>query len=152
MFLRKIYYQLGINKICDNIKDKYKFDFGLNKIVECLVFSLIIWPSSKLSTFQQSKKFIGNYDFDIQHIYSALSYLSKELDTIQKQLFDYNNKVINRIYKVIYYDCTNYFFYTEQKKIIFNWYKSPTSTTTFSTNRLIYGCRRLPIRYEHKSW
>lgn len=114
LFLRKIYYHLGINKICENIKEKYKFDFDLNKIVECLVFSRIIWPSSKLSTYQQSKKFIGNYDFDIQHVYRTLSYLSKELDTIQKQLFDYSNKVIDRNYKVIYYDCTNYFFYTEE--------------------------------------
>ena len=91
LFLRKIYYDLGINKICENIKNKYKFTFDLSTIVECLVFARIIWPSSKL-----------------------LSYLAKELDTIQKELFDNSNKVIDRNYKVIYYDCTNYSFYTEE--------------------------------------
>lgn len=114
LFLRKIYYELGIDKICENIRKKYHFTFDINQIVECLVFARIIWPSSKLSTFEQSKKFIGNYNFDIQHIYRTLSYLSKEIDNVQKDLFDYSNKVIDRNYKVIYYDCTNYFFYTEE--------------------------------------
>ncbi len=114
LFLRKVYYELGINKICENIKNKYKFAFDINSVVECLVFARIIWPSSKLSTFEQSRKFLGNYDFDLQHIYRALTYLSKEMNTIQKELFDNSNKVIDRNYKVIYYDCTNYFFYTEE--------------------------------------
>lgn len=114
LFLRKIYYDLGINKICNNIKNKYKFSFDINSIVECLLFSRIIWPSSKLSTYEQSKKFIGDYNFDLQHIYRSLTYLSKEIDNIQKELFDNSNKLIDRNYKVIYYDCTNYFFYTEE--------------------------------------
>ena len=33
---------------------------------------------------------------------------------MKKDLFNYSNKVIGRNYKVIYYDCTNYFFYTEK--------------------------------------
>lgn len=114
LFLRKIYYDLKIDKICDNIKNKYNFTFDINQVVESLVFSRIVWPSSKLSTYKQSRKFIGNYDYDIQHVYRTLTYLSKEIDNIQKQLFDYSNKVIDRNYKVIYYDCTNYFFYTDE--------------------------------------
>jgi len=114
LFLRKIYYELGINKICNHIKEKYNFKFDINSIVECLVFARVIWPTSKLSTYEQSKKFLGNYNFDIQHVYRTLSYLSSEIDNIQEELFDYSNKVIDRNYQVIYYDCTNYFFYTEE--------------------------------------
>ena len=114
LFLRKIYYELGINKICENIKNKYRFTFDLNSIVECLVFARIIWPSSKLSTYEQSRKFIGNYDFNLQHVYRSLTYLALEIDNIQKELFDNSNRVIDRNYKVIYYDCTNYSFYTEE--------------------------------------
>ena len=114
LFLRKIYYELGINKICNHIKETYNFKFDINSIVECLVFARVIWPSSKLSTYEQSKKFLGNYSFDIQHVYRTLSYLSSEIDKIQEELFDYSNKVIDRNYQVIYYDCTNYFFYTEE--------------------------------------
>ena len=114
LFLRKIYYDLGINKICENIKNKYKFTFDINSVVECLVFARIIWPSSKLSTFEQSRGFIGNYNFDLQHVYRTLTYLAKEIEMIQKELFNNSNKIIKRNYKVIYYDCTNYFFYTEE--------------------------------------
>lgn len=114
IFLRKIYYILGLDKICEDIKSKYKFKFDINSILECLVFARIIWPSSKLSTYEQSRKFIGNYNFDLQHVYRSLSYLSKEMNYIQKELFNYSNKVIDRNYKVIYYDCTNFFFYTEE--------------------------------------
>ena len=114
LFLRKIYYKLKLNEICENLKRKYNFTFDINSVVECLVFARVIWPSSKLSTYEQSRKFVGNYNFDIQHVYRTLSYLSKEINTIQKELFDYSNKVIDRNYKVIYYDCTNYFFYTEE--------------------------------------
>lgn len=113
-FLRKIYYDLGIDKIAQNIQNKYKFTFDINSILECLLYARIIWPSSKLSTYEQSRKFIGNYNFDLQHVYRTLSYLSKEIDNIQKELFDNSNKIIDRNYKVIYYDCTNYFFYTEE--------------------------------------
>ena len=116
LFLKKAYYELGMNKIFENIKNKYNFTFDINSIVECLVFARIIWPSSKLSTYEQSKKFIGNYNFDIQHVYRTLTYLANEIDNIQKDLFDYSNKVIDRNYKVIYYDCTNYFFYTEENE------------------------------------
>lgn len=114
LFLRKIYYDLGIDKICKNIQEKYSFKFDINSIVECLVFARIIWPASKLSTFEQSRKFIGDYNFELQHVYRTLSYLAKEMDNIQKELFDNSNKIIDRNYKVIYYDCTNYFFYTEE--------------------------------------
>lgn len=114
MFLRKIYYELGFDKIFKNISDKYKFNFDINTIVECLIFGRIIWPSSKLSTYKQSKKFIGNYDFELQHVYRTLQYLSKEIDNIQKDLFNYSKQVMSRDFRVIYYDCTNYFFYTEE--------------------------------------
>lgn len=114
LFLLKAYHDLGINKITQNISDKYKFEFDLNSVVECLVYSRIIWPASKLSTYNQSRNFLGNYSFDIQHVYRSLEYLAKEFNNIQKDLFEYSNKIINRNYKVFYYDCTNFFFYTEE--------------------------------------
>ena len=114
LFLRKIYYDLGINKIFKEIQNKYKFNFDINSIVECLVFARIIWPSSKLSTYNQSKRFIGNYNFEIQHVYRTLQYLAKEIDNIQKDLFNYSKNTMNRDFRVVYYDCTNYFFYTEE--------------------------------------
>ena len=114
LFLKDIYYSLKLNEMCDEIENKYQFKFKLNEILESLVYARILWPSSKLSTCKQSEKFIEKPNFEYQHVLRSLSYLAKEFDYIQKFLFDNSNKVINRNYKIIYYDCTNFFFYTEE--------------------------------------
>lgn len=114
LFLKDIYYSLSLDKMCNEIQDKYQFKFNLNEILECLIYARILWPSSKLSTYEQANKFVEKPSFEYQHIIRALSYFAKEFDEIQKFLFNSSNKVMDRNYKVIYYDCTNFFFYTEE--------------------------------------
>lgn len=113
LFLQDIYYELGINKICDVISRKYKFTFDLNDILSRLVYSRIIYPASKLSTLKASKKFIEQHDFDIQHVYRALEVLAKEKDYIQAELYKNSLDVSKRNTGVLYYDLTNYFFEIE---------------------------------------
>ena len=114
LFLQSIYYSIGIDKICNKIEEKYKFTFDLNEVLSNLIYSRIIWPASKLSTYRQSQNFLEKPSFELQHIYRALQYLSQEFDLIQEELFSNSSKIIDRNYKVIYYDCTNFFFYTEE--------------------------------------
>lgn len=44
LFSQKIYYSLGINNICNEIKDKYQFHYDLNNILSNLIYSRIIYP------------------------------------------------------------------------------------------------------------
>lgn len=110
LFLKKLYNQLKINDICDSIQDKYQFHFELNEILSYLVFARIIYPSSKLETFKQCQNFIEQPTFKLHDEYRALSYIAENMDYIQEQLFNNSKNVIKRNSKVIYYDCTNYFF------------------------------------------
>ena len=110
LFLKKLYNQLKINDICDSIQDKYQFHFDLNEILSYLVFARIIYPSSKLETFKQCQNFIEQPTFKLHDEYRALSYTAENMDYIQEQLFNNSKNVIKRNSKVIYYDCTNYFF------------------------------------------
>ena len=110
LFLKKLYNQLKINDICDSIQDKYQFHFDLNEILSYLVFARIIYPSSKLETFKQCQNFIEQPTFKLHDEYRALSYIAENMDYIQEQLFNNSKNVIKRNSKVIYYDCTNYFF------------------------------------------
>ena len=110
LFLEKIYNKLDIKNICENIQNKYKFHFDLNEILSYLVFARIIYPSSKLETFKQCQNFIEQPTFKLHDEYRALSYIANNMDYIQKELFNNSKKVINRNSRVIYYDCTNYFF------------------------------------------
>ena len=115
LFLQKIYYELGLHKICKDISDKYKFTYNLNSILSRLIYGRIIYPSSKLATFDLSKKFIEQPEFELQHIYRALEVLAEETDFIQSELYKNSIKVCQRNKGILYYDCTNYFFEIEQE-------------------------------------
>ena len=110
IFLEKLYYQLKLNKICDEIQNKYKFQFDLNEILSYLIYARIVYPSSKLETFKQCQNFIKQPSFKLHDEYRALSYIAENMDFIQEQLFNNSKNVIKRNSSVIYYDCTNYFF------------------------------------------
>ena len=110
LFLEKIYNQLNIKYICDSIQNKYQFHFDLNEILSYLVYARIIYPSSKLETFNQCKNFIKQPSFELHDEYRSLNYIAQNMDYIQEQLFINSKKIMNRNSKVIYYDCTNYFF------------------------------------------
>lgn len=110
LFLEKLYNQLKIKDICDTIQDKYQFHFNLNEILSYLIYARIIYPSSKLETFKQCQNFIEQPKFNLHDEYRALSYIAENMDYIQEELFNNSKKIIKRNSKVIYYDCTNYFF------------------------------------------
>lgn len=113
-FLEKIYYGLQLDKICENITDKYQFKYDLNSILSRLIYGRIIFPSSKLAVNELSKKFIEQPNFELQHIYRALEVISKENDFIQLELYKNSLKFSKRNTGVLYYDCTNYFFEIEE--------------------------------------
>ena len=114
LFLQKIYHDLGLHEICKTITKKYKFEYDLNSILSRLLYSRIMFPASKLATFDISKKYIEQPEFELHHIYRALSLLALEMDNIQSSVYKNSLKTINRRTGVIYYDCTNYFFETEE--------------------------------------
>jgi len=69
LFLQKIYHELKLNKLCKEISLKYKFTFNLDSVLSRLLYARIIYPFSKLATFQLSTKFIEQPDFELKHIY-----------------------------------------------------------------------------------
>lgn len=75
-----------------------------------LIYGRILFPSSKLSCYEQSTKLYEQPNFELQHIYRALDVLAKESDNIQATLYKNSKRIIKRKTGVLYYDCTNYFF------------------------------------------
>lgn len=113
LFLQDIYYSLGLNNICKNIADRYQFKYDLNDIMSKLIYSRIIYPSSKLKTLELSKNFIEQPKFDYQHILRSLEVIAKESDFIQSELYKNSLNYSKRNDKVLFYDCTNYYFEIE---------------------------------------
>lgn len=114
LFIKKLYYQLGLNNTCNDIQERYQFHFDLNEILSYLIYARIIFPSSKLETFKQCQNFMEQPKFKLHDEYRALSYIAENTDYIQEQLFNNSKKIIERNSKIIYYDCTNYFFEIDQ--------------------------------------
>ena len=114
LFLQNIYYSLGLDKICKNISEKYRIKYDLNSILSNLIYTRIIEPSSKLSSFEAAKKFIEQPNYELHDIYRALEVISKETEFIEAEVYKNSLDVVNRNTKILYYDCTNYFFEIEQ--------------------------------------
>ena len=113
LFLQDIYYKLGLNQICNDITDKYQFKFDLNDILSKLIYSRILFPASKLKTLDLSKEFLEQPNFDYQHIERSLPIFCKENDFIQSELYKNSKKYAPRNNRILYYDCTNFFFELE---------------------------------------
>ena len=115
LFLQQIYYQLGLPSICRKIKKENSFEYDLDNILSRLIYGRILFPSSKLSCFEQSEKLIEEPQFDLHQIYRALTTLSKNADMIQAELYKRSKKLVKRKTGVLFYDCTNYFFEMEHE-------------------------------------
>lgn len=114
LFLQDIYYELGIDKICAAIHTRHDFNYNLNSILSRLLYTRILYPSSKLSAYKDSQRFIEQPDFDLHQIYRALSVLAEESEYIQSRLFKNSMRIAKRRTEVIYYDCTNFYFEIEE--------------------------------------
>ena len=115
LFLQDIYYSLGLDKICDSISKRYKFDYDLNDILSMLVYSRIIAPGSKLSSLESAQCFLEQPKCELHQVYRALEVIAKENDLFQSELYKNSQNVINRKKGVLYYDCTNYYFEIEDE-------------------------------------
>ena len=116
LFLQDIFHSLKLDKICRDIQDEYKFKYDLGDILSRLIYSRIIYPSSKLSAFEDSKSFIEQPTFELHDIYRSLDVLAEKCDAIQEFLYENSKKVVKRNTSVLYYDCTNYFFEIEEER------------------------------------
>lgn len=115
LFLQCIYYQLGIPSVCKKIIKNASFTYDLDSILSRLIYGRILYPSSKLSCFEQSQMLIEQPPFDLHQIYRSLSVLAKNSDMIQAELYKQSKKIIKRSTGILFYDCTNYFFELEHE-------------------------------------
>lgn len=116
LFLQQLYYSLGLDKICACISEKYKFTYDLNSILSRLLYGRILFPSSKLNTFEESKKLLEPPLFELHHVYRALDVICREDPYIQSELYKNSKRLSKRNDRVLFYDCTNFFFEIEQEE------------------------------------
>lgn len=115
LFLQSIYYGLQLNKTCRKLKDKYKFQYDLNAILSDLIYARVLEPTSKRSSFKVASEFLEKPSYELHDIYRALDVLGNECDFIQAEAYKNSHFLGKRNDKVLYYDCSNYYFEIEQE-------------------------------------
>ena len=115
LFLQSVYYGLKMDSICRKIKSRYKFEYDLNAILSDLIYTRVLVPSSKSSSFRTAKQFLEPPTYRLHDVYRALSVLAREMDFIQAEVYKNSFFLGSRNDQILYYDCTNYYFEIEQE-------------------------------------
>lgn len=97
------------------IKGRHKFKYDLHAILTDLVYASVLSPLSKLSSYNFCKTLLEPPKYEIQDVYRALSVIAEESDFIQSELYKNSNFIHPRNQKILYYDCTNYYFEIEEE-------------------------------------
>ena len=106
LFLQSVCYQLQMNKVCRKLKQKYKFKYDINRILE---------PCSKHSSYKASSEFLEKPSYKLHDVYRALDVLGAECDLIQAEVYKNSHLLGQRNDKILYYDCSNYYFEIERE-------------------------------------
>ena len=88
---------------------------SFHAILTDIVYARVLSPSSKLSSYNFCKTLLEPPKYEIQDVYRALSVIAEESDFIQSELYKNSNFIHPRNQKILYYDCTNYYFEIEEE-------------------------------------
>lgn len=124
LFLQSLFSQLRLDKICRSIKSRHKYKYDLHAILTDLVYARILAPASKLSSYEYCQKLLEPPTYSLQDVYRSLSVIAEESDFIQSELYKNSNFIHPRKKRILYYDCTNYYFEIEEEKGIKRYGKS----------------------------
>ena len=114
LFLQSIYYKLSLHKTCRKLRDKHHFKYDINAVLSDLIFARILEPSSKRSSYTVATEFLEKPTYELHDVYRALDILGENCDFIQSEVYKNSHIIGKRNDKVLFYDCTNYYFEIEQ--------------------------------------
>lgn len=126
-----------MDNICRNIRNHHKFSYDFQAILTDLIYTRILAPSSKLSSYKYCHSLLEPPKYSLQDLYRALSVLAKESDFIQEELYKNSNFIHPRNSKILYYDCTNYYFEIEAEDGIKKYGKSNRFLNSFGNRSYV---------------
>ncbi|EPD60143.1 hypothetical protein HMPREF1215_00481 [Coprococcus sp. HPP0074] len=149
LFLQKICSELRMDNICRNIRNHHKFSYDFQAILTDLIYTRILAPSSKLSSYKYCHSLLEPPKYSLQDLYRALSVLAEESDFIQEELYKNSNFIHPRNSRILYYDCTNYYFEIEAEDGIKKYGKSKEHRPNpIITMGLFMDADRIPLAFD----
>ena len=110
IILKKIYKELQIDNLLKEKQKKLQIEYNLNSILEMLIYSRILYPDSKLSTYNNRNIFFEKFNFSQQDMYRSLDYFGKYKDEMLTLFWNLTKDKYGRDITNTFYDTTNYYF------------------------------------------
>lgn len=113
--LSRIYHELGIHTFLINRQRHSKEQYDANTIMKMLVYSRLLFPASKKSSFDNRDRFFEKTDYSLDDVYRCLSLLDRQKENLQIWMNERIKTNYGRDTSLIYYDVTNYYFETDNQ-------------------------------------
>ena len=108
--IMEIYHKLELDRFFNNKARHKAFKYNSNSIMILQVVTRILHPSSKKKSYEYKDRFFERFDFELQHVYRALSHFSKIGLECQRFISDQINVKFGRDTRLMYFDVTNIHF------------------------------------------
>lgn len=107
--LSRIYHELELDYFLNNRRRYTKAKFNHNAIFQMLVYGRILFPDSKLGTWQERHKLLGKMDFTDDDVYRSLEFFAKHKGAMVRHLHKKVGQLYGRDTSLLFYDVTNYY-------------------------------------------
>jgi len=139
--LQKIYHDLKVKDFFAGLKTSSKITFDCDTINRFLSFSRILDPKSKLGTFDRLGVYYEQPSFGYHQLLRFMDILVKNYDSYLEHLFLNSGSIVKRNTSVCYFDCTNYYFESEDED---------DEYVDEATGEILKGLRRYGPSKEHR--
>lgn len=140
-FLQDIMKHLELKEFFKQKTADRKVTFDCYTISRFLTYARILDPGSKLDVWNHRDAYYEKPDFDYQHILRFMDLLDDNYDDYLAWLYKNSNSAVKRDSSVLYYDCTNFYFESEQPD---------EDVVDEVTGEIISGLRKYGVSKEHR--
>ena len=113
-FLQDLMKGLRLKDFFRQKTEERKITFDCYTISRFLTYARILDPLSKYATWHKLDTYYEQPEFDYQHILRFMDLLEENYDDYLAWLFKQSNTIVKRDTSVLYYDCSNFYFESEQ--------------------------------------
>lgn len=106
----RLYHRLELDEFVNNRRRYLDCEFNINVIFQHLLYSRLLWPASKKSTWEHKGRFFGDTGYGLQDVYRSMDSLLKWRTDLLKHLDAEVKEKFGRRDTVVFYDVTNYYF------------------------------------------
>jgi hypothetical protein len=106
----KVFHELELDRFLNNKARHEAFGYNTNSIMQLLIITRILFPSSKKNSYERRSMFFERFDFELYDVYRALSHFAKIDAACQRHISDHIFSAYGRNTSLVYFDVTNIYF------------------------------------------